>query len=699
MRLFSVTATAAVSLLFSTGAEATPDLYTPWPCGVSYRVTQGHNVGSHVGVYNAWAWDFGIPVGGELTAPAPGVVSHVRMNSTVGGCDAAYAADANYLVIDFGDGTSASFTHLQANSTTLRVGDRVEQGDVVGRVGLSGYVCGAHLHFSIVETCGNASCPTIPASFVDFGDPASGTTLISNNCGGGHPVTALEAGVFSGTDSDIDGDGRADVCARSSQGIRCRLSDGSTLAAAITGPALTDAAGWDVANAYSTLRLADVTGDGKADLCARAPDGFGCWPSTADGFGDRFAIDDLDDDSGWNRLHYYSTIRMGDVNGDGRADVCARGGSGVRCWPSLGDGFGPAIAGPPMSDANGWQFPEFYGTIRVADVDGDGMADICGRSSDYYHCWMSDGAGFPTLVDGPAWTDAGGWTMGRHYRTIRLADIDADGDLDVCGRTATDFRCHRWTDGDFEDTAVVGPSLSDELGWNDASNFSTIRMADVDGDGRADICARANAGMLCWLATPDGFSSTAIGGPELSDATGFDDPAHYLTIRLADVNGDGRADICGRQVDGFRCWLADDAGFSPVVPGPSWSDELGWAEPEYYSTLQIGGPKTPRCATQPEICDGLDNNCNGAVDEDDVCVVEPDAGADAGAGSSDGGDAGIPVPGSPDAGGSDAGTTRPPRSQHAKGGCQTVDLGANGRGNVLWVLLGAIVLRRRRRTT
>lgn len=630
----------------------------PWPCGVSYRVTQGHNMGSHVGTYNAWAWDFGIPVGGEVSTPAPGTVRHVRMNSTVGGCNSAYAADANYIVIDFGDGTSASFTHLQANSTTLKVGDRVEQGDVVGRVGLSGWVCGAHLHFSIVETCGSPSCPTIPASFVDFGDPMSGT-ITSNNCGGGHPAYALEAHHYSNTNSDIDGDGRADLCGRSSEGVFCRLSSGDTLATEIAGPSLTDANGWDVANLYSTIRMADVTGDGLADVCARAPAGFRCWPSMGNSFGPRFELDDLKDAGNWNRPEYYTTIRMPDFNGDGLADLCARGGSGIRCWPSTGTGFGEAVTGPPMSDAYGWQFPEFYTTIRTGDVNGDGLDDVCGRSSDFYHCWLGDGSAFPTLVDGPDWTDAGGWTRPRYYRTIRLADIDADGDLDVCARTSQDFRCHRWTGDDFEDTPIIGPLLSDESGWAQEDNFSTIRMGDIDGDGDDDVCARANNGMLCWKANGSSFDADPISGPDYSDAAGFDDPSQFRTITLGDVNGDGMADICGRETIGFRCWLSNGDGFPTVVPGRSWSSDAGWDEPQYYATLRLGGPPVPPCEPEAEVCDGVDNDCDDAVDEDDVCVspgLDPNppgpgdgdmggSGGDAGGSAEDGG----PGPGGVDA--------------------------------------------------
>jgi MYXO-CTERM domain-containing protein len=174
-------------------AWATPPLYTPFPCGTTYDVTQAHNGGSHTDEC-AWAWDIGIPEGADVASPADGVVRLVRMDSTSGGCSSAYGNDANYVVVDFGDGTEALFLHLAPNSSSFAVGDPVSQGDVVGRVGLTGWVCGAHLHFQIQQTCASWWCQSIPATFVDYGDPAVGTTLASNNCPPVVPCTAVADG-------------------------------------------------------------------------------------------------------------------------------------------------------------------------------------------------------------------------------------------------------------------------------------------------------------------------------------------------------------------------------------------------------------------------------------------------------------------------------------------------------------------------
>jgi len=170
-------------------ASAEPPLQLPWTCGDSYPVTNGHHTSTHTGV-DEWAWDFGLPVGTKVVAPADGVVRLIKMNSSQGGCNSAYANDANYVVIDFGDGTEALLMHLQHASSNLSVGQSVRQGDVVGRVGLTGWVCGAHLHFQIQNTCSSWWCQSHSASFVGIGNPGPGPSLHSDNCPSAEPCGA-----------------------------------------------------------------------------------------------------------------------------------------------------------------------------------------------------------------------------------------------------------------------------------------------------------------------------------------------------------------------------------------------------------------------------------------------------------------------------------------------------------------------------
>jgi murein DD-endopeptidase MepM/ murein hydrolase activator NlpD len=158
----------------------------PWAPNVAFYVTQGHNSGSHVG-YGAWAWDFGLPVGTPVHAAHFGTVRAVKGDSSVGGCSSAYANDANYVIVDQGNGYESLYLHL--SSTAVAVGQHVQRGDLVGYSGQTGWACGPHLHAQIQLSPSNGGGtgfynPSIHDYFYDPGyawDPAPGELATSQN--------------------------------------------------------------------------------------------------------------------------------------------------------------------------------------------------------------------------------------------------------------------------------------------------------------------------------------------------------------------------------------------------------------------------------------------------------------------------------------------------------------------------------------
>ena len=82
--------------------------------------------------------DIAAPAGTPVKAPAAGIVT--------------FAAPALYLtggtlLVDHGHGVSSNFLHL--SRIDVKVGDRVEQGQVIAAVGATGRATGPHLHWGM----------------------------------------------------------------------------------------------------------------------------------------------------------------------------------------------------------------------------------------------------------------------------------------------------------------------------------------------------------------------------------------------------------------------------------------------------------------------------------------------------------------------------------------------------------------------
>lgn len=60
-----------------------------------------------------------------------------------------YSDGATAVIIKHDNGLYSYSWHLQAGSTTVQTGQRVEAGDVIGRQGSTGMVTGSHLHFGL----------------------------------------------------------------------------------------------------------------------------------------------------------------------------------------------------------------------------------------------------------------------------------------------------------------------------------------------------------------------------------------------------------------------------------------------------------------------------------------------------------------------------------------------------------------------
>ncbi|MEO8660492.1 MAG: VCBS repeat-containing protein, partial [Bryobacteraceae bacterium] len=264
---------------------------------------------------------------------------------------------------------------------------------------------------------------------------------------------------------------------------------------------------------------------------------------------------------GWNLPEYYATIQFADVDGDKQEELIARNSSGIVIWryDQNTEAWVEQPAGPPLSDSAMWVVPECYSTIQCADVDGDGQAEIVGRGffgMVGYHRdkqtgqWNLFGTGWPTWSD-PVWIGQ------QYYGTIQCADIDGDGQAEILARAPEGLVGVKWQ-GDTNSWAPISAlaALSDANGWGMPGYFETIQFADIGGFHKKELVARNSQGMFGYRYESGTWRQIGFEWPALSDAEGWlFSPQYFMTIHCADVNGDGRSEMLARDSRSMHTFL------------------------------------------------------------------------------------------------------------------------------------------------
>jgi hypothetical protein len=361
----------------------------------------------------------------------------------------------------------------------------------------------------------------------------------------------------------------------------------SELNTTLKNASFSDANVWDQVQYYSTIRFPDLNGDGRTDVCGRGIGGVIC--ALDDGTG-RLANETVwnssfSDANSWNQAQYYGTIQFPDVNGDGRADVCGRGALGVYCALSNGSSFGSAVLwNGDFSDANSWNQPQYYRTIQFPDINGDGKADLCGRGTLGVYCALSNGSSFGaiTLVNTNL-SDANLWNQVQYYSTIKYPDVDGDGKADLCARGVLGVSCALSTGTSFGTMTLWNNNFSDANGWNQAQYYSTIQFSDLNNDKKMDLCGRGGAGIYCGLSTGAAFNGPTVWDASFSDANGWNAAKYYATIHMV------RDVLCGRGAAGLYCSFSDRKSKlrGAYLQSSNESDANGWTQPQYYSTISL----------------------------------------------------------------------------------------------------------------
>ncbi|MHA2333385.1 MAG: M23 family metallopeptidase, partial [Candidatus Hodarchaeales archaeon] len=74
----------------------------------------------------------------------------------------------NYVILQHAKGESSFYAHLIPGSLTVKKGDRVKQGQVLGKVGNTGNSDGPHLHFQLMDGPSHLTGKGLPCQFTNI---------------------------------------------------------------------------------------------------------------------------------------------------------------------------------------------------------------------------------------------------------------------------------------------------------------------------------------------------------------------------------------------------------------------------------------------------------------------------------------------------------------------------------------------------
>jgi RHS repeat-associated protein len=295
---------------------------------------------------------------------------------------------------------------------------------------------------------------------------------------------------------------------------------------------------------YQERRTADINGDGRFDLIGFQDTSTKFALSNGKGFDEAISQPIFSREQGYSSITRYPRL-MADVNGDGRSDIIGFGNTQVQVSVSLGEHFAtPAKWSGEMTWGNGgW---EATTTIRsAADINGDGRSDIIGFGNSTVLFQLSTGTGFaPVQKINRSFTKAGGG-----YQTVQgnprfMADVNGDGRADIVG-----FK----RKGEVEVGLSTGKSFTAPELWTSAFEAGSSAgwvygrnpryVMDVNGDGLADLIGFRDTAVVVAFSTGQSFTAPQEWTTEFTFNKGGWDDTKGAFRTLGDVNGDRLPDI------------------------------------------------------------------------------------------------------------------------------------------------------------
>jgi hypothetical protein len=475
-----------------------------------------------------------------------------------------FMGDGGGRILFFANTGSASLPRFSAPAThpfgLADVGDNASPtfGDLDGDGDFDALVGSFLGNLFFLQNTGTASAPA-------FAAPVTNPFGLANVGLSSYPMLG-----------DLDGDGDLDVAIGSNSGDVLFFRNTGTAGAPAFDAPLTNPFGLARVGGSASPELADVDGDGDLDALVGHQGGEVSFFENTGAASDPAFAAPVSSPFGFTDVGSFARAAFADVDADGDLDALLSGvfqGSHFTiAYENVGTAAAPAFdaAGNPFGLTPPAGFPSSSPPSSAAfgDLDGDGDVDaLVGPAfgSPPRFLRNTGSATFPAFAPDPP--NPFGLVGGEPT----LADIDADGDLDVfVGEPAgeTVFFANTGSAG----AAAFAPGVMHPFGLSAVVLYASPELADIDGDGDLDAFVGSGLGTTDFFQNTGTAASPAFAAP-VSNPFGFTSGGFGASPALADLDGDGDLDaLLGEASGGLRFFAntgtAAAPAFAPPVTNP-----------------------------------------------------------------------------------------------------------------------------------
>jgi len=270
--------------------------------------------------------------------------------------------------------------------------------------------------------------------------------------------------------------------------------------------------------------------------------------------------------------------RVGDVDGDGQAEIVVTSPWGIGVLKQAGGGMSAPMMAPNGTRFGGWLLNTGDNTVGpVADYDGDGHAEILFTSPWGIGILKLSGSTLTALMMAPNGTHFGGWLLDTSVDEFGpVADFDGDGRVEILVASPSGIAILKLSGGTLT-PLIVANNGTRFGGWLlDTSNNDFGPAADYDGDGHAEVLVTSPWGVGILKLTGGALNApmmapngTRFGGWLLNTADNKFGEA-------GDYDGDGHAEVLVTSPWGIGILKWVGATMSAPMMQPNGTRFGGW---------------------------------------------------------------------------------------------------------------------------